>query len=155
MTIARIENGTIVEYRELGIEDVPAHKRSIWKPVVYEGSGPQRSVYQEADCVRIALSAAATHAPRIISDRQFFQQLALLGIITPDEALAAVGPGEIPAAMSAMVDALPSEQQFPARMLLTGATAFDRSHALVPAFAAAFGWTPQQIEDFWIAASAL
>ena len=37
--------------------------------------------------------------PDIISDRQFFQQLAILGLINEAEALAAVGPGTMPATL--------------------------------------------------------
>lgn len=93
--------------------------------------------------------------PTLISDRQFFQQLAVLGIITPEEALAAVGPGEIPAAMLTMIAALPEAEQFAARMLLTSATVFDRGHPLVAMFGAAFGWSGAQLDAFWTAAAAL
>jgi len=93
--------------------------------------------------------------PDVISDRQFFQQLAVLGIITTDEALAAVGPGDIPAALDALIAQLPPDKQFAARMLLSGATQFDRKHPLVAVFASAFEWNADQIDAFWTAASAL
>lgn len=38
MTIARIENGSVVEQRDLTLEQVPEHKRSQWLPV--EGEAP-------------------------------------------------------------------------------------------------------------------
>ncbi len=34
MTIARIDNGTVAETRDLTLDDVPAHKRSQWRPIV-------------------------------------------------------------------------------------------------------------------------
>lgn len=93
--------------------------------------------------------------PGVISDRQFFQQLALMAVITTDEALAAVKTGDIPPAMEVFVQGLPADQQFAARMLLSGATQFERRHPMVNLFSAAFGWTDAQLDQFWIAASAL
>jgi hypothetical protein len=87
--------------------------------------------------------------PQIISDRQFFQQLCIMGLITEDEALAAVGPGTLPASLSALVAQLPEDQQFSANMLLKGATQFDRSHPMVAALGAAFGLQPNQIDQLW------
>lgn len=40
MTIARIENGAVAEYRDIALSDVPPHKQYLWLPVVDEGSGP-------------------------------------------------------------------------------------------------------------------
>jgi hypothetical protein len=93
--------------------------------------------------------------PQIISDRQFFQQLCIMGLITEDEALAAVGPGTLPASLSALVAQLPEDQQFSANMLLKGATQFDRSHPMVAALGAAFGLQPNQTDQLWRNASSL
>lgn len=93
--------------------------------------------------------------PEVISDRQFFQQLAMMQIITEEEAEAAVGPGIIPDAMLSLVGGLPPDQQFRTRMLLKGATQFHRSHPTVTAIAAAFGWSGEQTDDFWRAAAML
>jgi hypothetical protein len=93
--------------------------------------------------------------PVVISDRQFFQLLKVRGIITAEEALAAVGPGIIPAAMQAFIAQLPEGDQFAAEMILTGATQFERTHPLVPVFGTLFGWTSADIDQFWIEAYAL
>lgn len=93
--------------------------------------------------------------PQVISDRQFYQQLAVVGLITEIEALAAVKTGDIPPALQELVDALPPEQQFAATMLLAGATTFIRDHPLTIAFGFAFGWMPSQLDDLWIEASKL
>jgi hypothetical protein len=93
--------------------------------------------------------------PDQISDRQFFQQLSIMGLITQAEALSAVQVGTIPAAMETFIGSLPSDSQFSARMVLTGATTFQRSHPLVAMFGAAQGMTSAQIDALWIAASAL
>lgn len=93
--------------------------------------------------------------PATISDRQFAQQLAKLGLITNEEALAWVKAGVVPAAFDAFVQSLPEAQQFDAEMLLSGATQFDRYHQLTETFGAARGMTPEQIDDVWRAAAAL
>lgn len=93
--------------------------------------------------------------PEVISDRQFAEQAAIAGLITQDEALAWVGPGTIPAEMLALVGGLPAGSQFPAKMMLAGATTFDRTHPLVAELATAFGWSTDQLNAFWSAAAAL
>lgn len=93
--------------------------------------------------------------PQVISDRQFYQQLAVMGIITEAEALAAVKTGDIPASFLGVVNALPSDQKFAAEMLLSGAVSFIRTHPLTITFGFAFGWMPEQIDQLWIEASKL
>ena len=91
-----------------------------------------------------------------ISDRQFFQALAMMEMITPQEALAAVRTGEVPATMQTFVDAIEDPQQrFGAQMLLSGATQFERYHPLVAQFGAAFGMDEDQIDDLWRLAASL
>lgn len=93
--------------------------------------------------------------PDTISDRQFFQQLAIAGVISQEEALAAVKTGDIPAALSGFIAALDDAARFNAEMLLSGATIFARNHPLTDAIAAAQGMTPEQVDDFFRAAAAL
>lgn len=91
-----------------------------------------------------------------ISDRQCFQQLAVQGLITQDEALQAVTVGALPQAVTNGIAALPAAQQFGAKMLLCGATAFHRAHPMVPAFMAMVGISaPADIDAFWTAAALL
>ncbi len=87
--------------------------------------------------------------PSTISDRQFFQQLAVGGLITESEALAAVQTGTLPAAIVAFIDQLPDEQQFPASMLLTGATSFERAYPLTEAFLAMYEMDGEHIDQLW------
>lgn len=93
--------------------------------------------------------------PETISDRQFYQQLAVYGLITQQEALAAVMTGALPATFETFIGQLPADQQFPARMSLSGATEFRRDHPLVAAFGAMQGMTSGQVDDLWRAAFAL
>lgn len=103
----------------------------------------------------IAFLNPPSPVPEEISDRQFFQQLAVLGMITEQEALAAVATGTIPAAMGALIDQMPSGQQFAAQMLISGATIFKRSHPMANMIGGLYGWTAQQSDDLWRAAAAL
>jgi hypothetical protein len=88
----------------------------------------------------------------VISDRQFYQQLAIQSVITQNEALSAVQIGALPSSLASLVAALPADQQFGAKMLLCGATQFIRSNPLVAVFGAAFGWNTAQIDALWAAA---
>ena len=91
-----------------------------------------------------------------ISRRQFFQQAAIGGFITDDEALLAVQVGAIPTAILNVVNTLPSaNDQFAAKMVLSGAATFDRSHPLVSAVGASMNLTSSQVDTFFIAASHL
>lgn len=89
-----------------------------------------------------------------VSRRQFFQQAAISGIITEDEALAAVTTGALPGAITTFISALPAEQQFGAKMLFS-VNEFQRSSPMANAFGQAIGMTPAQIDDFFTAAAAL
>jgi hypothetical protein len=92
--------------------------------------------------------------PQTISDRQFYQQLAISGIITETDALAA-NAAVIPPPLMAIVDALPADLQFNAKMLLSGAVTFERNHPMTIGIGSAYGWTSEQIDAFFVAASAL
>ena len=94
--------------------------------------------------------------PQIISDRQFFQQAAVLSLITQAEALAAVQTGAIPAMLQTVVDELPdADTRFAATMLLAGATQFERNHPLTVEVGVHLGLTTAQVDDFFIAAAQL
>lgn len=142
----------------------------VWIEYSSDGSGTASSMLQtqpinatpdQLVLMGVTVEADPTPAPpapvvpQIISDRQFFQQLAIQKVITQDEALAAVGPGTLPNALVALIGGLPSDQQFPAKMLLVGAVQFDRQHPMVAVLGQAFGWTDAQLDALWTAAAAL
>ena len=77
------------------------------------------------------------------------------GRITEAEALAAVGTGTIPAAMQALIAQLPADQQFAAKMLVSGATIFRRLHPVADMIRQLYQWAPEQRDAFWLAASKL
>lgn len=96
------------------------------------------------------------YVPSVVSDRQFFQMAALSGLITHEEALAAVTVGAVPAILQSIVDGIEDPtQKFGAQMLLSGATIFDRNHPLTEAVGVHLGWTSEQIDQFFIRAAQL
>lgn len=95
------------------------------------------------------------HVPQIISNRQFFQQCAISGIITEQEAIDMLATGALPQAMEAVIESLPAAERFNARALLVGAREFDRHHPLTLLFAAHLGYSEGQIDELWINASQL
>lgn len=105
----------------------------------------------------IAMSLARLSPPTVpqsISDWQFFQQLAIAGIITQDQALAS-NAAIIPPPLMAIIDAMPFDQQFKTKMLISGATTFERNHPITIAVGTAYGMTSDQIDAFFSAAAQL
>lgn len=125
-----------------------------YKAWLAQGNAPTRIATMD-ELKDVLIAAGVIDVPQTISDRQFFQQLAIAKVISQEEALAAVKTGDIPSALSGFIAPLPDDQRFNAEMLLSGATIFARAHPLTAAIGAAQGMTPQQIDDFFRAAAAL
>ncbi|QNQ40963.1 MULTISPECIES: hypothetical protein [Brucella] len=118
--------------------------------------GPGGTVYGANWTGTEIIPNASDIVPEEISRRQFFQQLAVAGIITNAEALAAMKSGTVPQALQAIIDALPTEQdRFTAEMLVIGADTFNRLHALTETVRLAMQWTEEQRDSFWLEASKL
>lgn len=127
-----------------------------------EGAWPPGTSWQEEEVASTpdgARYAAADgmpdHLAPALSDRQMAQALAERGLISQAEALAWVSDGTLPAAFEALIGGLPAEDQFGARMHLTGSTTFLRQHPLVKAFGAAHGMTAADIDELWLFAASL
>lgn len=103
----------------------------------------------------IANYVVVVAVPEVITRRQFFQQLAIMTLITQSEALAAVTTHAIPTAMQAFVNALPSDQQFGALMSIQGSDEFHRHHPLVVTFGQMQGMSESQVDTLWLNASTL
>jgi len=114
--------------------------------------GETAEVQEDKVVVTVDYAATPDQRPETISDRQFFQQLAIQGEVTEEEAIAAVATGALPQRLIDVVSGLPAEQQFAANMLLKGARSFNRSHPMVAMLGEEFGWTEAQIDDLWRAA---
>jgi hypothetical protein len=93
--------------------------------------------------------------PTEISDRQFFQELAIMGLITKEAALGAVMTGTLPAQFVNFIAALPEDEQFDANMQLCGATVFKRNNKFVSVFGMLQGMTEADLDALWKRASQL
>lgn len=113
---------------------------------------PEEKAEIRATQVSVAMPDPVPHS---ISDRQFFHILAVDGLITQAEALAAVKTGDAPVAFETFIASLPESERFNARMLLEGATTFRRDHPLTIAFGSMYGLTPGEIDDLWRRAAVL
>ena len=120
-----------------------------------EALGLEPGETEQATIVAEYEDLLASPVPLEISDRQFFHILAIDGLITEAEALAAVKTGDAPAAFETFIASLPEGDRFNARMLLEGATTFERNHPLTAAFGGMYGMTSEEIDDLWRRASAL
>ena len=125
-----------------------------YKTWLAQGNVPTRIASMD-ELKDVLIAAGVINVPQTISDRQFFQQLAIAKVISQEEALAAVKTGDIPSALSGFIAALPDAARFNAEMLLSGATLFQRAHPLTDAIAAAQGMTPEQVDEFFRQAAKL
>ncbi len=91
-----------------------------------------------------------------ISKRQFYQEAALEGIITQDEAIAVFSSGTIPEILQTVINSLPdAPTQFQARMLLVGANTFSRDHPMVTMIGTVLNKTSAEIDQFFLNAGQL
>lgn len=125
-----------------------------YKAWLAQGNMPTRIASMD-ELKDVLIAAGVINVPQTISDRQFFQQLAIAGVISQEEALAAVKTGDIPAALSGFIAALDDASRFNAEMLLSGATVFQRNHSLTNAVAMAQGMTADQVDEFFRQAAKL
>lgn len=155
MDAALIINGVVdTVYRNKAAADMPKHPAGQWV------EAPAREVfggfsYANGKFTAPVIEPQPDPVPEAVSDRQFFHALALLGMITKQEALKAVKTGDPPADMEAFLSTLPDDDAFGARMLLEGATTFQRKHPLTEAFGAGMNMTADQIDDLWRLAASL
>ncbi len=113
--------------------------------------GVAEEFLEDDDPQVVAYLSPSPSVPSSISRRQFFQQAALNGIISQDEALAAVTTGALPASIAGFIGTLPSDQQFGAKMLFS-VNDFARSSPMANAFGQTLDMTPEEIDAFFMAA---
>lgn len=126
------------------------HKNVKWYEVSREYGEPFSGIENGKHVIRKVDPATLPEpVPGSISDRQFFQQLAALKLITEQEAEDAVASGVMPASLAALVDMLPEENRHPARMLLKGATIFERNHPMTEIIAQLYGFTSDEVDNLF------
>lgn len=126
------------------------HKKVQWYPVAREVGEDFEGVVDDAYIIR-----RLPPVPSKVSDRQLFQQLAIMGAITEEEAIDAVRVGGIPPTLALLMNKLPESEIFTAKMLICGATEFNRKHPLTEWMGEAMGYTKRQMDDLFRAAAAL
>ena len=150
-------NGEFKEIRRY--DEIPAdipHKKVVWYEVVREYGEPFVGLEGGKYVIRkVDPATLPAPVPATISDRQFFQQLASLKLITEEEAEDAVASGVMPASIATLVEMLPEDHRHPARMLIKGATVFERGHAMTETIAQLYGFTSEQVDDLFREASKL
>jgi hypothetical protein len=111
----------------------------------------------EEEVATLKLSPARPSSPAlVVSDRQFYQGLAIREFCTPAEALDAVRTGVLPRGLRVFVDAIPDAQErWAAEMLLSGAKEFRRDHPFVEQVGAWVGLDSEMLDAFWSQCSAL
>jgi hypothetical protein len=114
-----------------------------------------RPAVSDEDYEVAAATASLPPVPSSISDRQFAQQLAILGMITEGEALAWAARGDLPPALDTAIEALPGIERFAARMLLSAATSYERAHPLVAQLGEVMGYDAAGLDDLWRKAAEL
>ncbi|CAM5769748.1 hypothetical protein [Bosea minatitlanensis] len=132
---------------------VIAHTEEVGSVIISRDDMPD--LWALLDGIDIASFAPPQVDPEDISDRQFAQQLAIMGTITEAEAVAWAARGELPPAMEAAVAALPEGERFAATMLLSSARTYEFSHPLGPQIGALLGFSEEQRRALWLAAAAL
>lgn len=158
MRVVVVTNGVVTNIVEVAESWTPGSSQ--WQPAkgstaLLNDTAEVGDTYTNGEFHKPSPPEPVVVVPPVISDRQFFQQLAVTGLITEAEALAAVKTGDIPAALMNLVQALPADQQFAAEMLLSGAVSFVRTHNLTVFFGLMMGWTSQELDSLWIEASKL
>lgn len=103
----------------------------------------------------IEAAGAPSDVPAVVSDRQFFHACARAGLVTQDEALAAVRTGDLPAMLQDIVDLIPPPYDFDVRMALQGESTFRRAHPFVEMIGRSLGWSHDQVDDLFRLAGAI
>jgi len=101
------------------------------------------------DAVFAAHNPTLTAVPQTISARQFYQELAVYGDITQQQALDAVRSGTLPPLIADFISSLSADQQFTAQMQFSGGIAMPRHETLVEMFFVWDQWTSAEVDDFF------
>lgn len=152
-----IWTGETVEWQET--QAIPERTVTVQPPVLYPGEYAlwvgAWAVVNERPQPPEEPEPADPIVPERVDRRQILTGLALVGWITQTEAEEALAIGARPAAVNAVIAALPEEQQFLARMKWIGFQNAYRNDEMVAALAAIEGKTEQEIDAFFILCAAI
>lgn len=134
-----------------------SHKGVVWLPVKREYGEPGTLMRNDTHIIRTIDPATQPQIPTVpddITPRQFYEQLGIMGIITQDEAENAL-TGILPQSFMDLVDMLPEQTHHKTRMLLKGASVFERHHELTDTIAWMYGLDADAVDDLFKAAAVL
>lgn len=155
-TLVDVSSGTVLSERARPATVLDPDQVSAVLGEVFTTSAIQIARLEEQLSVLKENPVAATASAQIVSDRQFYQGLALRDFCTPEEALDAVRIGVLPEGLRKFVDAIPEAQdRWAAEMLLSGAKEFRRDHAFVAQVGAWVGLDAAALDAFWSHCSTL
>jgi len=158
LQISAPDNATLqAAYAAIRQQQYAGGALAVWNLVVAD-DGLSATLDTTSAVVPTNLPAAAVCTrivPASVSDVQFFQALALLSIITQDEALAAAGSGAIPAVFAPGLAKLPPDEQFAVKMRLVGATSFGRNDQMTLDLLSAIGAPAAQADQVFLLAETL
>lgn len=120
-------------------------------------ANPRTARWRGGKLVEIESAPDPVPQPLVITDSQFFTQLALDGFISKDEA-EATSDGTMPALIMEALDTIKNQDdRFKARMLVKNARTFERDHPLVALVAQhpALQWNAARLDKLWMDASKL
>jgi hypothetical protein len=85
-----------------------------------------------------------------LSIRQFYQVLAVRGLIAKAEALSALKNGILPQLLQTFVDGISdADKNWTTAMFLIGSNSFSKDHPVVVELIASKGWSKTQVDDLW------
>lgn len=154
-----------MEYRNARWTDVA--RTSINAEINHPDLGWIKTTLRADDPPTMALFAAASAAgpgayapppqstPQSISFIQLISGLVSLGWISAAEGEAWFRAGKLPQTAEAVIQSLPGDQRFAARIRMTRPSVVNRDDGLVRALAQAAGKTPTEMDAFFVAASTM
>ena len=140
-----VETITVTDYSKVGKKGVPRYFEA------YGIEPPTIEIPAKGEGEIVGPSDDPT--PKSISRRQFFQYLAIIEVISQEEALLAIAGKEIPAILNSLISSLPEKDQFNAKALVLGATSFDIDNPLSSVIRVLMGWSEEEKRNFWQKAS--
>ncbi|MDP2357152.1 MAG: hypothetical protein Q8M31_13975 [Beijerinckiaceae bacterium] len=155
-TLVDTASGAVLSERSRPATVLDPNRVSAVLGEAFTTSAIQIARLEEEVAVLKANPVVASTSSQVVSDRQFFQGLALRGFCTPDEALDAVRTGVLPKGLRVFVDAIHDAQhRWAAEMLLSGAKEFRRDHPIVAQVGAWVQLDATALDVFWSQCSSL
>lgn len=130
---AQVIDEQILEWREFGEGEIPAHKAVLWRPVEKVGSGTAKTVTIEPTRILITYSTPPPFLPEFVSPYQARVALLNAGLLDSVNAAVAAAPDSV-------------------KLAWEYATVVERNSPMIAALAGILGLTAEQVDQLFIAA---